>query len=402
MNILLRLNLYLLLGVAIFDPADLLVHVKVPLFAGVWILLLADMVISRGVRYPVPTNLYLYLFLFVILLPLTGMLIYVLRGGGMQGYDGFGYYKSYLFLTLCIPLAMKRIELIRPLSLILSALSLATVVLYAITFNDDALRSQLWILGDAYTIFGVAARSYGSLSYQLVYFHTSPLLVIAVAYFCYRSLLSMGWARFWNVLLLLLNVCGMLLSGTRNNMIVGLLVPLMVIAWYKGTKVRLAAVTAVAVVLSAGLSYGVVQAMFSPDDVSNAAKLLHFQDYMRMFSDWHTLVFGQGLGASFFSTALGTRVSVTELTYVEFIRVYGVILACVFYFLLLYPLRMLRNPEVRTDHYLLLGYVGYLYLCTANPLLMSSSGMLVLAIVLVKTFYRPVRRAWPVALAHSS
>jgi hypothetical protein len=403
MNTLLRLNLFLLLAVAIFDPNDLLVHAKVPLFAGVWVLFLADMAISRGGRYPVPTNLYLYLYIFVVFLPLIGMLIYVLRGGGMQGYDGFGYYKSYLFLTLCVPLAMKRIELIRPLSIVLSVLSLATIFLYAITFNDDALRGSLWLIGDTYTIFGLAERSYGSLSYQLVYFHTSPLLVAAVAYFCYQSLGSMGWARFWNVLLLLLNVCGMLLSGTRNNMIIGLLMPLMIIAWCKGTKVRFAIVVALAVVLSVGLGYGVVQAMLSPDEVSNTIKLLYFRDYSAIFSNWLTLLFGQGFGASFFSTALGTRVSVTELTYVEFIRVYGVIMACIFYVLLLYPLRVLWNQEARADHYLFLGYVGYLYLCTANPLLMSSSGMLVLAIVLVKTFSWPVRRTWPVTvLVHSS
>jgi hypothetical protein len=400
MNILLRLNLLLLLAATIFDPSDLLVHAKVPLFAGVWILFLADMVISRGGRFQVPTDLYLYIYIFVILLPLIGMLIYVLRGGGMEGYEGFGYYKSYLFLTLCVPLAMKRIDLIRPLSMIVSILSLATLALYAITLNDDALRSQLSLFGDTYTTFGLTERSYGSLSYQMVYFSTSPLMVVAVAYFCYQSLVSMGRARFLNILLLLLNVCGMLLSGTRNNMVMGLLMPLMVMAWYKGTKVRLAVVAALVVVLSVGLGYGVVQAMLSPDELSNTIKLLHFQDYMRAFSDWRTLLFGQGLGASFLSSALSTRVSVTELTYVEFIRIYGVVMACVFYILLLYPLRMLGNQEARTDHYLFLGYLGYLYLCTANPLLMSSTGMLVLAIVLVKTFRYPVRLSCPVALAN--
>jgi hypothetical protein len=402
MNTLLRLNLFLLIAVAVFDPADLLVHAKVPLFAGVWILLLADLAITRGGRYPVPTNLYYYICIFVVLLPLTGMLVYVLRGGQMQGYDGFGYYKSYLFLSLCIPLAMKRIDLIRPLCIVLSLLSLVTLFLYVIAFNDDTLRGQLWFVGDAYTLFSVNERSYGSLSYQMIYFHTSPLIVVAVAYFCYQSLVSVGRARFWNVSLLLLNVCGMMLSGTRNNMIVGLLVPLMVIAWYKGTKVRLAVAAALAVILSLGIGYGVVEAMLSPDDVSNSVKLLYFRDYAAVFSSWLTLLFGQGLGASFFSAALGTRVSITELTYVEFVRIYGVVMACIFFILLLYPLRILRNPDARTDHYLFLGYLGYLYLCTANPLLMSSSGMLVLAIVLVTTFSRSVRRASPLALVPST
>jgi hypothetical protein len=386
MNTLLRLNLWVLLAVAVFDPADLLVHAKVPLFAGVWILLLADMVTSRGGRYPVPTRLYWYLYIFVVLLPLVGMLVYVLRGGRMEGYEGFGYYKSYLFLTLCIPLAMKRIDLVRSLSMILSVLSLATVALYAMTFNDEALRSQLWLVGDAYGFLTLTERTYAGLTYPTVYFYTSSLLVVAVAYFCYRSLVSVGRARFWNVLLLLLNECGMLLSGTRNNIIIGLVIPLMVIAWYKGTKARLAVVVALAAVFSVGLGYGAVQSMLSPNDISNAIKVLHYQDYMRMFGDWRTLLFGQGLGASFFSTALGTRVSVTELTYLEFIRSFGLIIAAVYYGLLLFPVEKLRKQSFSGIHYLLLAYASYLLICASNPLLLSSSGMLVLAIVLAAVF----------------
>src|SRR6266404_376910 len=178
MNVLLRLNLLLLLADAIFDPTDLLFHAKVPLFAGIWILLLADLAIPGHQRYEVPTNLYFYIYVFVFFLPLIGMLIYVLRGGETDSYEGLGYYKSYLFLTLCVPLAMKRIDVIRPLSMILSVLSLATIGLYAITFNNDSLRSQLWLVGDTYTMFSLSERSYGNLSYQLVYFHTSPLLIV--------------------------------------------------------------------------------------------------------------------------------------------------------------------------------------------------------------------------------
>jgi len=391
MNKLVQLSLFALLLVAVFDPADLITHAKVPLFSLVWIIILVDAVISRKGRYGIPPNLLLYTLVFAVLLPLISIFIYILRGGMMEGYDGFKYLKAYLFLTLCIPLAIKRIDLIRPLSMILSALSLATLVVYAITLNDDALRSQLWLLGDTYGIFGLGNRSYATLSYELVYFHTSPLMVVAVAYFCYHSLHSRGRARLWNVLLLLLNVCGMLLSGTRNNMIIGLLMPLMVIAWYKGTRVRLIVFAMSIVVMLVGLASGVVQAMLNTDDDSNAIKLLHFHDYMGMFSNWPTLLFGQGLGASFFSTAWGTRVSVTELTYLEFLRNYGLILASIYYVLLLYPLRKLGNQETRADHYLFLGYVGYLYLCAANPLLVSSTGMLVLAIVLFKTFCR----SWP-------
>lgn len=386
MNKLLRLNLFLLMVVAIIDPSDLLFHAKVPVFAGVWILFLADILISTEGRFQVPTNLYLYLFVFVVLLPLIGMLVYALRGSGMEGYEGFRYYKSYLFLTLCIPLAIERIDLVRPLSLILSVLSVVIILLDVLTAIDETLRLPLAAFGDAYVVFSLTDRSYGSLSYQSLYFHASPLLVIAIVYFCYQFLHSSRRAKLWNALFLMLNVCGMALSGTRNNVIVALGAPLLVVAWYKGPRTRWAIAALLVLFIVAGFSAGVLQAMFSTDEYGNAVKLGHLHDYGVLLGDWRTLLFGQGLGASFFSTAWGTRVSITELTYLEIVRNYGIILAPFLFLLILYPLRVLTDQKAKTDHYLFLGYVCYLYLCSANPLLLSSTGMLVLAVVLYRTF----------------
>jgi hypothetical protein len=390
MNLLLRLNLFLLLAVAIFDPSDLLVQLKVPLFFGVWLLFLVDIVISTRNRYPVPASLYFYILVFVLLLPLIGLLVYVLRGGGTQDYDGFRFYKSYLFLTLCIPLALKRLDLIRPLAYMLSVLAIATIYLYTLTVNDDLLGKQLAAFGDAYVLFSMTERTYGSLSYQNVYFHASPLFVTAIVFFCYQFVHSIRWAKLWYGFFLVLNICGMILSGTRNNMLVAIFAPLLVLAWYRGTKVRLTIAALLIVIVVAGFSSGVIQAMFSGEDYGNAVKLGHVHDYGVLFSDWRTLLFGQGFGAGFFSTAWGTTVTLTELTYLEIIRNYGIILAPVFYLLILFPLRVLADQRAQPDHYLFLGYACYLYLCAGNPLLLSSTGMLVLAIVLTKTF-----RAYP-------
>jgi hypothetical protein len=388
MNTLLRANLFLLLFVAVFDPVDQ-THLKVPLFVGVWTLFLIDILISSHGRFRVPAGLYVYAAVFVVVFPALGMLIYLLRAGGMEGYEGFKYWKSYLFLTLCIPVAVKRIDLIRPLSVILSLLSGATIFLYLIVTTNDLIRAELTAFADDFVFFSIGERTYGNLSYQSVYFHGTPLLVIAIAYFCYRSIHSKGRARTWNVLFLALNVCGMVMSGTRNNMIVGFLTPLLIMGWYKGAKTRSAIALLLVLAVIVGFSSGVFQAMLSPDNDSNAIKLGHLHDYRILFSDWKTLLFGQGLGASFFSTAWGTRVTLTEVTYVEVIRTYGLILAPIFYLLVLFPLRELTHPDQRADHYLFLAYAAYLYICSGNPLLLSSTGMLVLAIVLVKTFSEP-------------
>jgi|SRR5579862_3675966 len=385
-KMIIRIILFLLMFVAVFDPSDLVFHLKVPLFVAVWVFFATDTAISNDRWHDVSARLYLYLFLFVMILPGFGIMVYILRGGGLEGYDGFQYLKSYLFLTLCIPLTAKRIDLIRPLTLILCLLSMATIVLYAVTLNNELLRAYAAEFGDAYTVFSLTNRSYGALSYQSLYFHASPLLVIPIVYFCYRFLHTASWKRLSCGVLLALNVCAMLLSGTRNNMLVAVAAPLLIVAWYRGRVAKWMIAAFLFAVLFIGLSSGVIQAMFDSDDYSTAIKLGHIQDYGMIFSDWRTVLFGQGLGAKFFSTAWGTEVSITELTYLELIRNYGIFVAPIFYFLIVYPLRSLTNPRMGSIHYLLLGYLGYLYICTANPLLLSSSGMLVLSAVLYHTF----------------
>jgi len=390
-----RTVIYCLLFVAVFDPVDQ-THLKAPLFAAVWALFAVDLVTSRSGRYQAPANLYLFITVFVVLLPAAGMLVYLVRDGSMADYEGFKYWKSYLFLTLSIPLVVKRIDVIRPLSIILTMLSIATMVLYVLAVTNDLIREALAAFADVYVIFSVSDRTYGPFSYSSVYFHGTPMIVLAIGYFCYQWLNSTGRARIWNFLLLGTNVSGMILSGTRNNMLVAFLTPLVIIGWYRGNKTRAALVTVMLMAIVVGFGSGLFQEMLNPDEYSNATKLGHVHDYGILFGDWKTLLFGQGLGASFFSTAWGTRVTLTEVTYLEVIRNYGLLLAPVLFLLILYPLRVLLNPDERESHYLFLAYAAYLGICTGNPLLLSSSGMLVLAVVLVQTFRERSCTAQPI------
>jgi hypothetical protein len=382
---LLRVNLFLLLMIAVFDPVDQS-HFKAPLFVGVWLIFLVDLVISRDGHSEIPPALFLYTLLFIVVLPLAGAMVYLIRGGQTPGYEGLKYWKSYLFLTLCIPLAVKRINLIRPLAVVLSLLSAATISLYVLASGSEVLRVELEGFGAATYTFSLTDRTYENLTYHGLYFFGSSLLVVAVVYFSYHFMFSVGRAKLLNAFLLALNVCGMVMSGSRNNILVGFVAPLLVFAWYRGNKTRLTMAAVLLAILLAGISSGILQAMLSSADESNATKLDHLHDYVTLFADWRTLWFGQGFGATFFSRAWGAQVSLTELTYLEIIRNFGLLLSPLLFFLILYPLKALADPEFRTDHYLFLGYLGYLYLCTGDPLLLSSSGMLVLAIVLVTVF----------------
>lgn len=375
----------LLLAVSIFDPADLLLHAKVPLFVLTWGITLLDLVLRTDDSWPIPYGLFLYVTFFCLVLPLSSIFLYFLQGGMLSNYDGFLDFKAYLFLSIAFPLAIKRISLVRTLSWLLTVMSVFIIIIYVITSQSEALRLSLMVFGGNYGIFAFGERTYGSFTYHPIYFQASPLIVIALGYFACRCVRLSGRARLWSSVVLMLNMLGMFWSGTRNNMLASLLVPVSVIFWYSRRKPRLvlwAVIAAIAIVIWKG---DVILEMLNPREYDNALKLVHARDYMAMFQQWRTLLLGQGLGARFHSTLYG-YVSVTELTYFDLIRNYGIAGAAVALGLLLYPLRAVFIKEQRPFHYLYITYGIYLILCLSNPLLFSSSGMLLLALVVCNYF----------------
>jgi hypothetical protein len=140
--------------------------------------------------------------------------------------------------------------------------------------------------------------------------------------------------------------------------------------------------------------------MLDPSDVSNAVKLLHVQDYLDMLSDPIKLMLGYGLGSFFYSRGFGEYISLTELTYFEFIRSFGLVLAMAYYMFLLFPLRTLFLSKAKKEHALYLSYACYLLMSATNPFLVSSSGMLIISIVWYKTFKILTRSPNKFALQH--
>lgn len=161
-----------------------------------------------------------------------------------------------------------------------------------------------------------------------------------------------------------------------------------VVFWYSKRKM-ISLVILVPVLLIMITSYqDVIKDMLDTGGISNSIKLSDLDDYFRLFADRKTLLLGQGLG-SYFNTATRGYVSITELTYFEFIRRFGLILSLASFILLLYPLARLRLKPYHSVHYIFICYAIYLMACFLQPLLMSSTGMILMSLVLYKTFTHP-------------
>jgi hypothetical protein len=372
----------------VFDPADKVLGLKVPLFVLAWILVLVGVMANRG-RLHVPQNMMRYLALF-LLIPIVSILCYFMAGGDTVNYDGFQYFKSYLFVSLLVILYLSELDLILPLVAVLTALAGVSIMLLVIGYYDFPLVMELYDeVCLPYGICSIGTRDFGRFilpSMPQVFFHTSPLLVFSIAYFTRKALYSAWTAKIIYGPLLTMHAIAMFFGGTKTNIVFSIITPVAVAYWYSKRKwLLLLGILITLCMLYVNSWDAIMASVFRPDEQSNYYKISFLSDYRGLFSDPGILLFGQGLG-SYFDTAIRGRVSLTEFTYLEFIRRFGVILSLLSFALLAYPLRMLAQKKYRDLHYVFIAYFCYLIMSFTNPLLMSSTGMLLLSVVLYLTF----------------
>jgi len=386
----LRIVLIFLIMVCIFDPADKLLGLKVPLFVLAWILFIFD-VLANYKKVKVSISMTTYLLLFM-LIPLFSITYYTFIGGDFIYYDGFQYFKAYLFIMLLPILHVSKIDLIKPTVMIISSLSVAAVIILIGSYFDTSLIGMLNEIGQQYGILSMGvSRLWGTSVFPdlpAVYFHTAELIILPIGFFTMKVLFSRGAIRVLYGLLLAINMVAMFFSDTRNNIMACMLVPICIAYWYSRRKILILCSSVILFVVLFIGNLDVIKMGLSAHLTSNFHKISFLKDYLNLFADKKVLLFGQGLG-SYFNTTLRGGVSLTELTYFEFVRSFGLILSLLLFVLFLYPLSRLRLEKYRATHYLFIVYLFFLIMSFFNPLLMSSSGMLLLLIVLYKTFSQP-------------
>lgn len=374
--------LLLFLISCVFDPADRLFGLKVWLFLLAWLITLLTVLPSRS-QGRVPLALWTYTALFVMV-PSLSILKYMITDGS-EPFEGFNLMKGYVLISLAPMLVMNRVDLLPRLCAVLTMLALAVIGVFIVLQIEPDFYGALYLFGETTGVVLVDTRDYGSdVTLLQVYFVTSPMLAISIAYFFdmarRATTIRARWAC-WG--LTALNVLGMLLAGTRNNIVISLALP--VLLWFVHSRRKaLAAVLAATVAALLGLIFiNQLQAFFDPTEYSNGIKLAMLRDYANILSNPWTLLFGQGLGAYQFWEAKGIYFYITELTYFELLRNFGLFGATLMLGLLVYPaLRLYVANRSSRERSLAVAFGAYLVMCLSNPNLFSSMGILILCLIL--------------------
>lgn len=381
--------------VCVFDPADRMVGLKVWIFLALWPATLAVGVLARG-RIQLPVDLLIMALLF-ILIPILSIVWYYLVNG-VEPYAGFALLKSYLFVSLAIILFINQIDVLPILSASLTVLALFTIAIFITLSLYPDIFEPVHEWGARTGIFLVSYRSYGEgLSFTQVAFATAPMLAIAVSYY-FDCAMSGTEKRqrlaYWG--LTALGIIAMLMVGLRNTMAVALLLPFLLWPLYTRRPGRNAFISLAMLIVLSLPFIGKLRAFLNPAELSNNTKLTLLEDYARIFSDPVNLIFGQGLGAFYkwstsglpdFETTGSNFYFISELTYLEMIRSFGLVGATIMLALVLYPVgRAFLMTSTTTRHAQVTGFLAYLGMSATNPLLFSSSGMLIWTALLVASF----------------
>jgi hypothetical protein len=374
----------MLILATLFDPSDLF-GLKVPLFLVCWVATFFTL-FSQPNKIKLPPELIAYVLL-ILFVPLYSIFIYQVVDGS-DPFNGFSMYKAYIFISFSLLLYMNRINIVTHLSFALNIVAIMIILIAIALHFYPSLSEVVYTLGIEMKMFYLDNRNYGGgLTLSQIYFAVSPMLVISIAHYFYLAKFS-NKNKGWYKLITLIQIVAMFMAGSRNNMMVAFLLPLSLHILF--TKRRLLSIILITLVvfLTTLIFFDELLILLDPLEHSNSAKIALIDDYLTIFSNPGDLLVGQGLGSYHVWEAYGNLAYfVTELTYFEIIRNFGLFFGIIMLLMLFYPIvaAFFINKHYMEKH-IIIAYFFYLIMCISNPNLFSSMGMLILSMIMANMF----------------
>lgn len=186
----------------------------------------------------------------------------------------------------------------------------------------------------------------------------------------------------WSYMLLVLILLHMfVISGTRSTMLLPLLLFGILFFLYcrNGRYMRYIVYPGV-IVFAIAFVFLLAMLILEDDEPSNLVKYAHLESYKNLFeANPGYLIFGQGPCTEFYSLGFRKVTLTTEWTYMELLRNYGLLSLPILYVILLPVYRLLRlSVKYESALAIAMAVVIYLVIAGTNPLLFSSTGMLVI------------------------
>jgi hypothetical protein len=171
----------------------------------------------------------------------------------------------------------------------------------------------------------------------------------------------------------------LMVAGSRTPMLVQLVI---LLVWLYDKNVLGKFVTRLSALIVAGMLVMLTYMLATQkNEESNEVKYQNFISYVEDIGAGGHPVWGAGLGSLFWAEGRNLKLSYTELSYLDIVRIYGLPLGLFFIFLFFAPCFWLWKYFGRSQFLkrYCLGYVLFLILSGTNPLLLGSIGLTALS-----------------------
>ena len=380
------LSINLLWIAAVFDPIGHFFGLRYAALILIYVALFLQML--NGKLNVKAGGIYFFLFVYLVLIvPAYGMLVYIFRGAGGVFIDTSYIGAAVLFGCSLVYLNPESLRIgfnAQKLALRI----MASTIIFCVFIYQVGL--PIFLIGNfvekGSAFFG-PFRNYSGQNFYYMYFVASPMLIYLVV--------QEAWDLFDKKTKNQFLWCGvaavaLFLSGTRANMLLATIAVPFVYLWRRlgwAAIPTCASLAAICLLTLHFLGFQAVGSMFDPQNESIRIKLRFLSGYVEIFSDMVTLLFGQGFNAHVWSSAFGEMLpggayggaSKLELTYFELMRVFGVVVGGVFFYLMAVFLKKLSETD-SSCRWMAPAVFLYMVVSAFNPYLFSSNGMLPLGL----------------------
>jgi hypothetical protein len=376
--------IFLLFVSAIFDPQGGMFGLKnmVILFSSAYLII--SLIISDNIH--INKTQLSFLLWFSIFLPLYGIINATFRKVGFSEFIDTSYIGSSILFLFTFLYSKENIRFaLNSFIYVIRILSLVVISVLLFSFFFETFNIVWFFVQHDAAFFGM--RNIGPFKAYYIFFVASPLLI----YLYFHDLLKLIENKnFFNLIFFSITVTALILTGNRMNMLIMFLslsfLPYLLIKKLH-LKILFYLILVACILLLISINLDVLinyfKSIFGTD-----TRFQYFTHYISIFNDTN-FIFGQGFNAHIWSSESLALVnpqhtlvhaSKVELTYLEFIRVFGIINFFIFISFLCYILKELWKVDLK-DKWLFYGLLFYLAGSFSNPNLFSIVGMIPLGLV---------------------
>jgi hypothetical protein len=227
----------------------------------------------------------------------------------------------------------------------------------------------------------IGIRSFLNKQILMIFYKSLPLLIIPASLYTYRFFNKKisSWKDFFIMIFLLITL---FLGGTRACMLASLVIfSINFITWLYNSKFGKLIVIPLFVLFCIAFGFLFFSLISEKTEESNKIKFANLDSYSDLIKKNPIVLFsGQGAGAEFYSKGREEMVVQTEWSYLELIRMFGLVGAVVIIMMFFYPLYLILKKKNKLFYSIpfFVGYLLYLIVGGTNPLLLGSTGMLAL------------------------